>query len=67
MNFAFDLNRKHSNLDFETKFAQIRYEFTEINQFQKCQVDFNFQNFANLGLRSYVRVFSIQIKGKIDN
>ena len=23
VNFSFELNRKHSNLDFETKFAQI--------------------------------------------
>ena len=46
-NFAFDLNSKHSNLDFDTKFAQIRYEFIEIHQFQKCEVDFNFENFVD--------------------
>ena len=34
------------NLDFETKFVQIRYELTEKHQFQNWQVDFNFQNFA---------------------
>ena len=34
MNFSFDFNRKHSNVDFETKLAKIRYELTEINQFQ---------------------------------
>ena len=47
INFAFDLNRKHSHLDFELTFAQILYELTKIRQFQKCQVDFNFQNFSN--------------------
>ena len=32
---SFDFYRKDSNLDFETKFAQIRPELTEIHQFQK--------------------------------
>ena len=44
INFSLDFNRKYSNLDFETKFAQILYEMTEIRQFQNCQVNFNFQN-----------------------
>ena len=30
----FYFNRKQSNLEFETKFAQIRYELTETHQFQ---------------------------------
>ena len=47
--FAFDFCRKDPNLDFETKFAQIQHELTEILQFQKQQVDFNFQIFADFG------------------
>ena len=27
---SFDFNKKHANLDFETKFTQIRHELTEI-------------------------------------
>ena len=34
ISFSFDVNRKYSNLDFKTKFVQIRYELTEIRQFQ---------------------------------
>ena len=33
--FSFDLNRKYYNLDFETKFAQIRFDLTEI---RKCHI-----------------------------
>ena len=48
--FSFDFDRKHSNLDFETEFVQVRsrvrYEVIEMLQFQNWQVDFNFQNFA---------------------
>ena len=43
----FYFNRRQSNLEFETKFAQIRYELTERHQFQNWQVDCNFQNFVN--------------------
>ena len=32
--FSFDSNRKHSNLDVETKFTRIGYVFTEVRQFQ---------------------------------
>ena len=44
--FYFDFNRKHSNLDFETKLVQMWYELIEIHQCQNWQVDFNLQNFA---------------------
>ena len=30
--FSFDFKRKSFDLDFETKFVQIRYELTEIKQ-----------------------------------
>ena len=40
---VFYFNRKQSDLEFETKFAQIRYELTEILQFQNWQVDRNFK------------------------
>ena len=39
--FSYDLNRKHPNLNFETKFAQIQYELTEMRQFQNWKVDIN--------------------------
>ena len=49
INFSFNFNRKHSHLDFETKFAQIRYELTEklTSWFENWQDDCNFQNFAD--------------------
>ena len=31
--FSFDLSRKHLNLDFGTKIAQIRYQLTGIHKF----------------------------------
>ena len=34
INFSFNFNRRRLELDFETKFFQIRYKLTKINQFQ---------------------------------
>ena len=35
--FSFDLINKDSDLEFETKFTQIRHELTEIHQFQNYE------------------------------
>ena len=45
--FSFDSNKKHSDLDFETKFTQFQHKLTDISQLQNWQVDFNLKNFAD--------------------
>ena len=61
--FSFDFKRKRSNLDFETTFAQFRFELIEIHQFQNCQVGFHFQDFATF----VVLIFTMHVHWIICN
>ena len=57
INFSFDLNRKYSNLDFETKFAQIRYELTDIHQFQNDKLISTFRILPIFGILIFTMHF----------
>ena len=49
MKLFFVVNTKYSNLEPETKFAEIGYELSDMQRFKDRQADLYFQNFANFG------------------